>query len=156
MNTYYRVHRRDLPALCAENAYSAEWGMNFVSVSEFRCGNCGGTGDGGYGPDTWTDDDKLIPGEAMPCEACCGSGTEEAQRGYSCCESLAQLADYFAARGGVSPELVDVYAFAGQEMNFSGADGEALVIPDDTTIRKLEPAEWLPAFQTAEAAEVGA
>lgn len=140
MKSFYRVHRAELPELCAANAYSAEWGSCFVSPSEMRCGMCGGDG-------TFDDGSK--------CQACDGTGTEEAIRGYSCCESLEQLAAYFATHAGaVDASMVEVYEFQADEADWRPAGyggNEYLATPVDATIRKLATAEWLPAFEAEEA-----
>ena len=132
---FYRIHRPELPTLCAANAYSAEWGSSFVSPSEIRCEICSGEGE--------FDDD-------IKCAACDGTGIKEADRGYSCCKSIEQLSAYFASRGGVDLNNVTIYEFAASvEACSVYGSNELLVVPVDSTIRQLDEAEWRPTFTVA-------
>jgi len=158
MTTYYRVQNSAAPEFSAENAWSAPWGSQFVSPRFYVSGNgeedtgwsvvtlnavpasveelvvarCNVEYRGGSVMivideddidavcDLLDDDDSVTFYEVEV--------AVEANRGYSCCESLAKLERYLAAGG----ELIE---FRG-EFQGRGEDGECLVVPTEIVSRK--------------------
>lgn len=109
--TFYRLHSAATPEFSPENAWSAAWGETFVDVSTYECRSCNGSGE--------------FLGEQ--CSDCDGEGTIDADRGYSCCDSAAELLAYF---GGHYPadDTDPVVVFDGQHVS-TGLDGESLAVP---------------------------
>jgi hypothetical protein len=121
--TYYRLHRSDALEFSASNAWSAAWGETFVSPGRYECRACDGTGE--------------FLGEQ--CQDCAGEGVVDADPGYSCCDSAAELVEYFdqhCPADDSDPVVEFDGEYAGQ-----GCDGEPLVVPTAvvrwTTFSKL-------------------
>ena len=113
--TFYRMHRPDAPAFCAEHAWSAQWGVTWdPSGARYECTRCDGTGQ-----------DLTDPDEECP--ACDGEGWLDADYGYSCCESAQALLAYLDRHGVVVADD-PVVIFEGQRVG-TGGDGEPLAVP---------------------------
>jgi hypothetical protein len=110
--TYYRLHGSDTPEFSAQNAWSALWGEQFsADGSRYKCRTCDGTGTA-YGE---------------PCDARCDDGWLYADPGYSCCETAADLLDYFDQHG-IAADDDPVVVFEGERVG-TGFDGEPLAVP---------------------------
>lgn len=111
-DVFYRMHWRDCPEFCAENAWSALWGaIRSGDGSQTRCGcegvdqfdtrvcaECAGSGC------TVTDYGEArcrsCDGEGyfwIRCERCDGTGWQDCVHGYSCWPTPQQLIDYFGS-----------------------------------------------------------
>ncbi len=111
---FYRVHRNDIPAFSAENAFSSPWGEDINQP----CPKCEGTGE-------YFNSRMQTMRE---CPDCNGTGQVDIRvRGYSCCESAEMLIRYFENRGGCE-DNVPVVIFHGRQVG-SGTDNEPLVVP---------------------------
>ena len=157
MTTYYRVQSSTAPAFSAENAWSAPWGSSFVSprfyvadngekdtgwsvvtlnavpgrAEEFVVARCNVDYRGGSVMIVVSDDDLDDVCDILDADdGVAWYETEaavEANRGYSCCESMEKLARYLAAGG-------EVVEFRG-EVTGRGEDGEWLVVPTEIVSR---------------------
>ena len=112
--TFYRLHHAAAPEFCAENAWSAQWGVTWASDgARYECTRCDGTGQ-----------DLTDPGEECPA---CDEGWQDADYGYSCCASAEELLSYMDAHGIVGDDD-PVVIFEGQRVG-TGGDGEPLAVP---------------------------
>lgn len=109
VDIFYRLHREEAPAFCAENAYSAAWGQAFSADGRrYECPVCDGSGES--------------------CWNCNGEGWFECEYGYSCCTEAAELLEYFDRH--CPPDDSDpVVVFEGVRVG-SGLDGEPLAVPE--------------------------
>lgn len=115
--TFYRLHADTAPEFSAENAWSAAWGETFsTDGARYECRSCDGAGE--------------FLGEK--CNDCGGEGWIDAEAGYSCCESAAELLAYFDQHCPAD-DTDPVVVFDGEIVG-TGLDGEPLVIPT-TVIR---------------------
>jgi len=112
--TFYRMHQPGAPEFCAENAWSAQWGVAWdPSGSRYECTWCDGTGR-----------DFFDPGEECPA---CDEGWQDADYGYSCCDTAEELLSYMDAHGVVTDDD-PVVIFEGVRVG-TGGDGEPLAVP---------------------------
>jgi len=113
--TFYRMHRLDVPTFCAENAWSAQWAACWdPSGSRYECTRCDGTGE-----------DLTDPGQECP--ACDGEAWLNADYGYSCCYSAEELLSYLDDHAVVTDDD-PVVIFEGVRVG-TGGDGEPLAVP---------------------------
>ena len=133
---YYRLHSNpDAPCLCADHAWSGQWGAEFsVDGSQMACTWCQGTGvaDVQDCPCRGQDDCRRdgCEGGTLYGAGClnCQDGWADAQRGYSCCSSPEELLGYMEEHGcGIS--AADPVAMFEGEWQGHGFDGEDLVVP---------------------------
>lgn len=110
--TFYRLHRSEVPEFSADNAWSAPWGETFLAEgAQYECRACNGSGE--------------FLGDRCP--DCDGNGVLDADRGYSCFDSAAELLAYFGQH--YPAEVGDpVVVFEGVYVG-TGFDGELLAIP---------------------------
>jgi hypothetical protein len=158
-DVFYRMHWRDCPEFCAENAWSALWGsVRSADGAQTRCGcdgvdqgelrecrPCAGTGyrdtgDGAMRCRSCDGDGCLRVG----CTLCCGTGWLDCVRGYSCWSTPDQLIDYFEESGRDHPGDNDgrVLVFTGVIVD-CGFDGEPTVLPDGAPIESMTWTEFL-------------
>ncbi|MGW7350918.1 hypothetical protein [Streptomyces sp. NPDC054784] len=151
MHTFYRVHPNDAPALTADNAWSAPWGVTRnTDGSQYECVPCDGTGDGtrdcptcygvGWLDDCMQDRCTRCDGERRldDCENCDGDGWLDCTRGYSSFEDPDTLIDYFTeVARDVCAVDVTVVIFEGRQADF-GLDGEPTAVPT----RIVETLTW--------------
>lgn len=147
METFYRWHRTDAPAFSADNAWSGLWGSEFSEDgSRTKCPTCDGTGDG------WRDcpachgnpDDCercANAGTIDECEGCEGEGWQDCVRGYSCCWTAQNLADYMTAHAGdLADDWGKVIVFEGEQVD-TGFDGEPTAVPE-TIVKEMTWTEF--------------
>ncbi|GAA0719758.1 hypothetical protein Drose_06055 [Dactylosporangium roseum] len=115
VETFYRLHNNTAaPAFSAEHAYSGLWGSEWSEDgTQTRCHEC----DGG----------ALLGSIIDNCRTCDNTGWEDAQYGYSCCWSGADLIAYMDEHGIVADDD-QVVVFEGQRVG-TGGDGEPLAVP---------------------------
>jgi hypothetical protein len=136
---HYRWHRNDIPTLTPDNAYSAPWGVTFAADgTTYTCVTCDGTGHDTTDPacghchgDGCAACDHT--GHDTACGTCDGQGVIDCERGYSACDSPAELINYFADR--LDPGTLDrdgtVVVFEGEYVG-DGLDDEPLIVPTRT------------------------
>src|SRR5690606_32882271 len=99
---FYRVHWAGCPPFAPEHAWSALWGaVRSEDGTQTECGSCvNGQGPSrdcvfcGGDPEGC---DRCDDGQVTTCTVCDGTGWEDAAEGYSCCDTPADLAEYFTA-----------------------------------------------------------
>ncbi|MFZ3491759.1 hypothetical protein ACODT5_00710 [Streptomyces sp. 5.8] len=118
---FYRVQWADCPTFNANNAWSAPWGATRSDDgSRTECRTCDGTG---------RSDNEECPD--------CEDGWDDCVRGYSCCDTPAELLGYFSGPRP-APEPTDtVIVFEGRQVG-AGFDGEPTAIPG----RVMETLTW--------------
>lgn len=144
--TYYRLHHEGTPCFCADHAWSAVWGAEFVAPdgSQYRCTGCvrePGRDDApcpdcyGHG---WPDCTLCDGTGHAECGQCDGTGIADADRGYSCCASASALVSYFRHHLGEGTPPGWVIVFEGQLQGYGTDEGEHLVVPTQV----LETLTW--------------
>lgn len=143
MDVFYRHHRFDAPEFSAENAFSAQWGVDFDERGiRYRCLDCDGAG----------------PTPDAPCS--CDGGWMYADRGYSCCWTAGDLLAYHDEHCPLDADD-PVVVFEGRHCG-DGGDGEPLAVPIRvirwTTAGELrggtslDPPDWDEEWTTSEVA----
>lgn len=120
--TFYRLHSNpDAPAFSADHAYSGLWGGTFnADGSQSICRDCDGECHSLLDPDE-------------DCDTCDATGWENAQYGYSACDSATELRDYVQEHIGADPgDGPIVVIFDGMRVG-TGFDAEPLAVPTGDT-----------------------
>ena len=122
---YYRVHSMSVP-FDAEHAWSYMVGPLDGQVGVEECHTCWGKGEA-EGPDGFG-----------TCWKCGGECTVEADRGYSCWASAAEMIEYGNDR--LDTSTTRVMEFEGEQVG-TGSDDEPLVVPS-RVVRVMTWAEF--------------
>lgn len=120
--TFYRLHATE-HEFSAAGAYSALWGSVWSEDgTQTECTSC-------------------YEGDRDGCRVCDGTGWQDAQEGYSCCDTAEELIEYMTEHG-IAGDDDKVIVFEGVRTG-TGFDGEPLAVPT----RIIEETTWSQ-FQT--------